>query len=85
MYIEFRLPNGAGGMAAGHAAHVIRKEIAEWADKYSITYKTKVHKYTLRLCLESDDAYTHFQLSWNPKIYTGDRYSIVYPDGHGRS
>ena len=33
MYIEFRLPNGAGGMAAGHACSVLRKKIAQWAEK----------------------------------------------------
>lgn len=77
MYIEFRLPNGAGGMAAGHAAHFIRKEIAKWADNYNVPYKTKVHKHTLRLCLESDAAYTHFQLSWNPNMGAATRYSII--------
>ena len=85
MYIEFRLPTGAGGMAAGHAAHFIRKEIATWAEKYSIPYNTKVHKYTLRLSFESEDAYTHFQLSWNPNMDAANRYGIVYPDGYGRS
>ena len=77
MYVEFRLPSGAGGIAAGHAAHMIRREIAAWAEKYSIPYKTKIHKYTLRLCLESDADYTHFQLSWDSTSYGGNRYSIV--------
>ena len=77
MYVEFRLPSGAGGIAAGHAAHMIRREIEAWAEKYNIPYKTKIHKYTLRLCLESDAAYTHFQLSWDSKSYGGNRYSIV--------
>lgn len=76
MYIEFRLPSGAGGMAAGHASAMIRRQIAEWAEKHSISYKTKTVKYTLRLCLESDAEYTLFQLSW-----TGRKdYSIVHPE-----
>lgn len=77
MYIEFQLPTGAGGMAAAHAAHIIRKEIAEWADKHQVTYKTKAVKYTLRLCLESDQSYTHFQLSWDPFNQHSNRYRIV--------
>jgi hypothetical protein len=80
MYIEFRLPNGAGGMAAGHAAHMIRKEIAVWAEKYNVPYKTKIHKHTLRLCLESDADYTFFQMSWNSKFHSGNRYNIVHPE-----
>ena len=77
MYIEFRLPTGAGGQAAGHAAHFIRKEIVAWAEKYSISYKTKVHKYTLRLCFESVADYTHFQISWNPNMDAANCYRIV--------
>ncbi len=79
MYIEFQLPNGAGGMAAGHAVSVIKKAIAEWAEQYNITYRTKIHKYTFRVCLESDEHYTLFELSWNPKrpyLYT---YRLVTP------
>jgi hypothetical protein len=80
MYVEFRLPNGAGAMAAGHAASIIRKEIAAWADKYSIPYKTKFHKYTLRLCLESDADYTHFQISWNPHNPFCNQYHLIEPE-----
>jgi hypothetical protein len=80
MYVEFRLPSGAGGMAAAHAAHIIRKEIGSWADKYCISYKIKIHKYTLRLCLEADDAYTHFQISWDPHNPFCSQYSIIHPE-----
>jgi hypothetical protein len=79
MYIEFVLPNGAGGMAAGHAAGALKKEIAAWAEKYSITYKTKIHKYTFRVCLESDEQYTFFQLSWNPKGPYFRTYRLITP------
>jgi hypothetical protein len=80
MYIEFRLPSGAGGAAAGHAAYLIKKEVAEWAEKHQVPYRTKAHKYTLRVILESEQAYTHFQLSWDSKSYSGNRYSIVHPE-----
>ena len=66
MYIEFRLPNGAGGMAAGHALHILRQEITTWAAKYDVEFKTKVVKYTMRLCFENPEIYTLFQVSWDP-------------------
>lgn len=75
MYIQFQLPSGAGGMAAQHALSVIREELESWGKKHQIPYRTKLHKYTFRICLESDEHYTFFQLSWNPlkpylKTYT---------------
>jgi hypothetical protein len=70
MYIEFRLPVGAGGMAAGVALNHINIDIDRWVTKHNIQkYKTKIHKYTYRLCLSSDRDYTHFGLTWDP-IYT---------------
>ena len=78
MYIEFVLPNGAGGMAAGHAASALRREIETWAAKYNISYKTKIHKYTFRVCLDSDDQYTFFQLSWVPKSPYFSTYNQRY-------
>ena len=77
MYIRFKLPSGAGGMAAGHAAHSLKRSIEEWAVQHQIPYKTKIHKYTLRLCLTQDEHYTFFQLSWNPKTWYKDNYEIV--------
>jgi len=85
MYIEFRLPTGAGGAAAGHAAWMIKKNIAAWAEKYAIKYRVKSVNYTLRLCLESEKDYSFFQLSWSPDNHWFNQYTIVYPDGYGRS
>ena len=85
MYIEFRLPTGAGGMAAGHASAMLKRNIATWAAKYNIEYKTKIVKYTLRLCFESEQYYAFFQLSWNPDHSYAQSYILVHPDGHGRS
>ena len=76
MYIEFRLPTGAGGMAAACAVTILRSQIAKWADVHDIPYKTKIHKYTFRLCLESDADYTLFQLSWTNRMI---EYAIVHP------
>jgi len=79
MYIEFRLPNGAGGMAAGHCASLIKKDIEAWAEKYNISYKTKFHKYTFRLCLNSDKDYTQFALTWNPQSQASLRFEFKNP------
>jgi hypothetical protein len=80
MYIAFSLPTGAGGMAAGHAAAVLKRAIHEWAEQYDIPYTTKIHKYTLRLCLEKEEHYTHFELSWNPPGYFKRHYQLIKPE-----
>jgi hypothetical protein len=73
MYIEFRLPNGAGGMAAGYALSAIRQDIETWSGTHNIPYRTKLHKYTFRLCLNTDQEYTQFALTWHPK-HEASRY-----------
>jgi len=73
MYIEFRLPIGAGGAAAGTALAQINIDIDNWVKLHRIyNHKTKIHKYTYRLCLNGDKDYTHFALTWDP-IYTVSR------------
>jgi hypothetical protein len=79
MYIEFRLPSGAGGMAAQYASSVIKKEIKDWAELHSVDYKTKIVKYTLRLCLNSPQEYTHFRLSWNPNHRLANNFDLIEP------
>jgi hypothetical protein len=79
MYIEFRLPSGAGGMAAGHALSLIRKDIEAWAAKYRIEYRTKIHKYTYRLCLYSDKDYTQFALTWEPNSSVSKSFEFKNP------
>ena len=67
MYIEFRLPQGAGGQTAYHALCVIQKEIQKWLDQHSIPATQKTIKYTHRLAFNDDHHYTLFALTWNPK------------------
>ena len=64
MYIEFTLPQGAGGLTAGYALSTVCKQLATWAAKYDIKYKTKTIKYKLRVTFDSDDSYTLFGLTW---------------------
>jgi len=66
-------------MAAAHAVNVIKKEIASWASKYNVEYRTKVVKYTFRLSFNNEQDYVHFQLSWNPDSFAAKRYTIVEP------
>jgi hypothetical protein len=80
MYIEFRLPTGAGGMAAGVALKHIRIDIDDWVGRFEIqNYKTKLHKYTYRLCLASDRDYTQFALTWNPRYSASTYFELKNP------
>jgi hypothetical protein len=78
MYIEFTLPQGAGGMAAGHTLRLIKLSLEEWCDKYQITCQQKTEKYRHRITFNDDEYYTLFSLTWNPerKSYLG-RWRIV--------
>ena len=67
MYIEFRLPRGAGGPdQASYALSIVQKKLVLWAAKYEVEYRTKVFKYTLRVTFDSDESYTLFALTWVP-------------------
>ena len=80
MYIEFRLPSGAGGAAAGIALTHIKIDVDDWVRKHNIkNYRTKLHKYTYRLCLENDKAYAYFALTWNPQYTASQNFTFVNP------
>jgi hypothetical protein len=80
MYIEFCLPTGAGGMAASMSVNRIKFDIEVWAQKHSIQqYKTKIHKYTYRLILQNDQAYSHFALTWDPKWAESKNFIFKQP------
>ena len=74
MYIEFRLPTGAGGMAAGVALNHINIDIDNWVRQHHIkSHRTKLHKYTYRLSLVNEKDYTLFALTWDP-IYSASKH-----------
>lgn len=80
MYIEFHLPQGAGGMAAGVALNHINIDIDNWIRKHNIqNYKTKLHKYNYRLCLATDADYSHFAISWDPTYSASRNFKFVNP------
>jgi hypothetical protein len=80
MYIEFRLPTGAGGIAAGYALTHINIDIDNWVRKYNIEYhKTKLHKYSYRLCLRTERDYHYFALTWSPQYSASTYFSFKQP------
>lgn len=67
MYIEFLLPNNA--VAAQHKRIMVYQALREWANRYSVPYKTKLVKLFERVTFDNDEYYMLFSLTWNPKKY----------------
>lgn len=78
MHLEFKLPTGAGGMAAGHYSHMLRKKINAWAQEHNVTVVNYVSGY--RICFEfaDDRDYTLFALTWQAKNIWHE-YTLVKP------
>jgi len=80
MYIEFQLPKIDGGYTAKIALTHINIDIDDWIRKNDIQYhKTKLHKYTYRLCLAKDADYSHFAISWQPKYNASKHFTFKQP------
>lgn len=77
MYIEFRLPQGAGGMAAAMVLGKIRTDLAKWQAQYQIEYTQKTVKYTHRVCFDSPEQYTFFLTTWNPDSEYSTRFTVI--------
>lgn len=77
MHIEFILPSGAGGLAAGYRSHRLRTQIKAWAAEHNIQV-THFNGQAYRLCFEfaKQSDYTLFALSWN-KASSWDDYVLV--------
>ena len=76
MYIRFKLPSGAGGMASLHARYYIRKRMNDWATKHNVKITSEHTGYTMTFMLDKHSDYTLFALSWQP-IKGWDRYELV--------
>ena len=63
MFIEFQLLDHPGD-----PLQLIKKDIANWADRYGIPYTQKTIKYTHRLAFDQDQYYTVFATTWNSKF-----------------
>jgi len=58
---------------------MIKKDIKAWAEKYQIPHRTKIYKYTYRLCLPNDKDYTQFALTWNPQYSVSANFVFKNP------
>ena len=76
MYIRFKLPSGAGGMAALHASYYIRKRMQQWAESHNVKITSEHTGYRMTFVLGREQDYTLFALSWQP-IKGWDGYEIV--------
>ena len=76
MHLEFRLPSGAGGMAAGYRNQNLRKRVGNWAAEHNVKLINYTNGY--RCCFEfgKPSDYTLFALSWQVKS-VWDEYTIV--------
>lgn len=75
MYIEFKLPSGAGGMAAIHYNRKLAQALDEWSDKQGLSYEhTLGRQYHAEVRLGSADAYVIFSLTWP---YSSPKWVIV--------
>ncbi len=71
---------GAAGIAAGLAVSHINIDLDDWVRKFNIDYhKTKIHKYTYRLCLKNEQAYSHFALTWDPAYSASRNFAVKNP------
>jgi len=79
MYIEFQLPMGAGGQTASYALRLIQTELTAWSKKYSVEYRQKIIKYTLRVTFDLDESYTLFAMTWvlDPKHPSWTSYRLI--------
>lgn len=68
MYIEFRLPGGAGGMAAGYTKQGIVRQLKTVCSQHNIEIVNQVQQpYRFRVELAREQDYTVLALAWQAK------------------
>jgi hypothetical protein len=71
--IEFGLPSGSGGMAAGQHNQYIRKLLLGWSSRYNIAVTTGSarhdHRHWLQVEFAREEDLTMFALTWNHKTF----------------
>jgi len=77
MHIEFTLPNGAGGIAAGYRAMHLTRQIQAWATLHNVEVK-KYNSQAYRLCFEFGRLadYTLFALCWDATSIW-NKYTVI--------
>lgn len=64
--LNFRLPTGSAGMAAGMTKQAINKKLIALIDQDKISsFKTKLNGYNLKVWLGKESDYTVFFLVWD--------------------
>lgn len=80
MYIEFTLPSGSSGMAAGYTKMSIWRRIQDWAHTHNQSIKyTQTEKYRFRVQFKNDRALTMLALSWD-NINSWHKYTVYEGD-----
>lgn len=65
--LNFGLPSGAAGMAAGYTKMAIQRKLTDLVHSNKIgPYKTVTKAYTYKVWLEKEIDYTTFFLLWEP-------------------
>lgn len=78
MYVEFRLPTGAGGMAAQYTYGMLSRNLRAWSEQYSIPHQKKLVKYIVKVTFDNDESYSFFALTWQPNSDQFSSYLTNY-------
>lgn len=76
-YIEFKLPSGAGGMAAGYRSQALRKRMNSWAEQNNTSIETHIRQYRFYVEFYSEQDLTLFCLQWPLTSSEWDRFTVV--------
>jgi len=71
--IEFGLPNGAGGLAAGYSSQYLQRALREWSEhrccEISIGSRSHSHRRWLTVTFSRAEDLTVFALTWNRRSF----------------
>jgi len=68
MYLEFTLPSGSAGMAAGYTRQSISRNVSEVANDHGIIWKSNTVGYRYYIQFEKPEDYTMFALVWQTRV-----------------
>lgn len=76
MYIQFKLPSGAGGMAALYVSRKLKEKLTSWAVTHNIQITSEHRGYGICFKLARPEDYTLFALSWTVSNIW-DEYEVI--------
>ena len=79
MYIEFKLPRGAGGSAAAYYLSKLRAMVVTWSENYNpgSYYLQPTKNYTVELHFARDEDVTLFTMTWDTEAFIAARFTVV--------